>query len=78
MFGVNLDFLLKREHGSEEIPPDTIPMILDRCLAEVERRGLQEVGICESLVVVSTALISYAHRSFSGSEFGDQFFKGGI
>jgi hypothetical protein len=46
VFGVGLEFLLKRENG-EDVPPDTIPSVLEKCFAEVERKGLQEVGICE-------------------------------
>ncbi|KAJ7122281.1 hypothetical protein C8R44DRAFT_164401 [Mycena epipterygia] len=45
VFGVDLGFLLRREMGTDEIPPGTIPSIIDRCLSEIEARGLTEVGI---------------------------------
>ena len=47
MFGVELDFLLRREAGSEQILPGTIPIIIGQCLSEIEARGLTEVGICD-------------------------------
>jgi hypothetical protein len=47
VFGVELEFLLRRETGSETIPPGTVPLIVDHCLSEIESRGLTEVGICE-------------------------------
>lgn len=47
VFGVDLEFLLRRETGNKTIPPGTIPLILDQCLSEIESRGLTEVGICE-------------------------------
>jgi len=45
VFGVELDFLLHREAGGGEIQPGAIPSVLDRLIAEVESRGLAEVGI---------------------------------
>lgn len=45
VFGVNLEFLVQREVGSEDIPPGTIPQIISLCLSEIESRGLTEVGI---------------------------------
>lgn len=50
MFGVELDVLLRREAEGQEVLPGTIPSVIDRCLAEIESRGLTEVGICEYLV----------------------------
>jgi hypothetical protein len=47
VFGVNLEFLLKREFGTEDIPTGAIPLVIEKCIDEVEKRGLQEVGICE-------------------------------
>lgn len=47
VFGVELEFLLRRETGNETIPPGTIPLVVDQCLSEIESRGLTEVGICE-------------------------------
>lgn len=46
VFGVDLETLLKRESSSEEIAPGTIPLVIHRLIAEVESRGLSEVGIC--------------------------------
>ncbi|KAJ7077530.1 rho GTPase activating protein 22 [Mycena belliarum] len=45
VFGVDLNFLLRREMGTDDIPPGTIPSLIERCLAEIEARGLTEVGI---------------------------------
>ena len=47
MFGVELEFLLKREAGCADVEPGTVPFVISRCLDEVERRGLDEVGICK-------------------------------
>lgn len=46
VFGVELEFLLRREAGGGPIPPGTVPNVIDQCLGEVESRGLTEVGIC--------------------------------
>ncbi|KAF7363094.1 Rho GTPase activating protein 22 [Mycena venus] len=54
VFGVDLNFLLRRELGSEEIPPGTIPSIVERCLSEIEARGLMEVGIYRLAGAAST------------------------
>ncbi|KAF4620517.1 hypothetical protein D9613_001123 [Agrocybe pediades] len=45
VFGVELEFLLRREAGSTEISPGSVPRVIEECLSEVERRGLNEVGI---------------------------------
>ncbi|KAF9476860.1 hypothetical protein BDN70DRAFT_811544 [Pholiota conissans] len=45
VFAVELEFLLRRETGSEHIPPGTVPIIIEQCLSEIEARGLNEVGI---------------------------------
>jgi len=47
VFGVDLVHLLQREQESEYIPPGTVPIVIEQCLAEVESRGLTEVGICK-------------------------------
>ena len=47
MFGVDLEYLLRREVGGQTPPPGTVPSIIERCLMEVETRGLNEVGICK-------------------------------
>ena len=47
VFGVELHFLLQREAGNEPVKPGTIPLVIEKCLSEVEARGLTEVGICE-------------------------------
>lgn len=46
VFGVELEFLLRREAGSDHIQPGTVPLIIEQCMSEIERRGLTEVGIC--------------------------------
>ncbi|TFY52307.1 hypothetical protein EVG20_g10606 [Dentipellis fragilis] len=45
VFGVDLEFLLKRESGGNEIPHGAVPQFVERSLSEVESRGLSEVGI---------------------------------
>jgi len=45
VFGVDLEFLLQREAGGSAVPPGAIPSFLEKCLQEVEARGLTEVGI---------------------------------
>ncbi|ETW74695.1 GTPase activating-like protein [Heterobasidion irregulare TC 32-1] len=45
VFGVDLEFLLKREAGGNPVPQGAVPSVIERCLQEVEARGLSEVGI---------------------------------
>ncbi|KAG7091393.1 hypothetical protein E1B28_010431 [Marasmius oreades] len=45
VFGVDLNFLLEREANGGSVAPGTIPSVVQRCLVEVESRGLTEVGI---------------------------------
>jgi hypothetical protein len=52
VFGVELQFLLKREAANGEVLPGAIPFVIERCLYEVESRGLGEVGICMFLGTV--------------------------
>jgi len=47
VFGVDLEFLLKREAGGSAVSLGAIPSFLEKCLLEVETRGLTEVGICK-------------------------------
>ncbi|KAF7320799.1 Rho GTPase activating protein 22 [Mycena chlorophos] len=54
VFGVALPFILRREVGNVEVPPGTIPSIINRCLSEIEARGLTEVGIYRLAGSVST------------------------
>lgn len=58
VFAVELEFLLRREAGSEHIPPGTVPVIIEECLAEIEARGLNEVGICTSLYPFSVFYVN--------------------
>lgn len=51
VFGVELQYLLRREAGEEEVFPGTVPSVVERCLSEVESRGLTEVGICAFLAL---------------------------
>jgi GTPase-activating protein BEM2 len=55
VFGVDLQFLLIREANNDGVQPGSIPSVIERCLQEIEDRGLTEVGICTLplLVVVS-------------------------
>ncbi|KAI0352013.1 hypothetical protein OH77DRAFT_829733 [Trametes cingulata] len=45
VFGVDLEFLLRREAPDGEVQPGAIPSVVERLINEVERRGLTEVGI---------------------------------
>ncbi|KIY53697.1 hypothetical protein FISHEDRAFT_68631 [Fistulina hepatica ATCC 64428] len=45
VFGVELEFLLAREAADTEVQSATLPSILRECLAEIESRGMTEVGI---------------------------------
>ncbi|KAF9523713.1 hypothetical protein CPB83DRAFT_862338 [Crepidotus variabilis] len=45
VFGVELEFLLRRESERDSIAPDAVPAIIEQCLSEIETRGLSEVGI---------------------------------
>ncbi|KAI0074864.1 hypothetical protein K474DRAFT_1499666 [Panus rudis PR-1116 ss-1] len=45
VFGVELEFLLRREAGSDDIPPGAIPSVIERLMTEVDTRGLTEIGI---------------------------------
>ncbi|KAF7346781.1 Rho GTPase activating protein 22 [Mycena sanguinolenta] len=54
VFGVDLMYLLRRESGSDDIPPGAIPSVIERCLGEIEARGLTEVGIYRLAGAAST------------------------
>ncbi|KAJ7259136.1 hypothetical protein B0H12DRAFT_1014571 [Mycena haematopus] len=54
VFGVDLNYLLHREAGTDDVPPGTIPSVMERCLAEIEERGLTEVGIYRLAGAAST------------------------
>ncbi|KAK7013752.1 Rho GTPase activating protein 22 [Favolaschia claudopus] len=54
VFGVDLNFLLRREAGSDEVPAGAIPSVVERCLSEIEARGLTEVGIYRLAGAAST------------------------
>ncbi|KAH7912708.1 hypothetical protein BJ138DRAFT_1147682 [Hygrophoropsis aurantiaca] len=45
VFGVDLQFLLQREAGGQDVEAGTVPFVIHNCLSEVETRGLSEVGI---------------------------------
>ena len=49
VYGVDLEVIIRRENGGL-IPEGVIPKIAESCLAEVERRGMTEVGICRSTI----------------------------
>ncbi len=46
VFGVDLAYLIEREHGQEP-PLGAVPRILVDCVQQVEQRGFSEIGICE-------------------------------
>ncbi|KAJ6626628.1 hypothetical protein B0H10DRAFT_1997916 [Mycena sp. CBHHK59/15] len=69
VFGVDLAFLLKRETGTDDmscVPAGTIPSILDRCLREIETRGLTEVGIYR--LAGATSVINALKDAFNRGE----------
>ncbi|KAJ7591782.1 rho GTPase activating protein 22 [Mycena floridula] len=66
VFGVELNFLLERETGGQEIEPGTIPSIMERCLIEVEARGLSEVGIYR--IAGATSEINALKEAFNRGE----------
>ncbi|TIB18890.1 hypothetical protein E3P92_00350 [Wallemia ichthyophaga] len=45
VFGVDLSEVVRREHGDEGIENGDIPILIDKCLNEIEKRGLLETGI---------------------------------
>ena len=57
-FGIELEFLLRRDAEGDEIPPGKVPVIIEQCLSEVESRGLSEVGICALILVILCILLS--------------------
>ncbi|KAF8179301.1 Rho GTPase activation protein [Mycena galopus ATCC 62051] len=54
VFGVDLNYLLCRESGTDDVPPGTIPSLIEGCLMEIETRGLTEVGIYRLAGAAST------------------------
>ena len=46
VFGVDLAYLIEREHGQDH-PSGAVPRILVDCVQQVEQRGFSEIGICE-------------------------------
>ncbi|KAJ7036799.1 rho GTPase activating protein 22 [Mycena alexandri] len=66
VFGVDLDVLLRRETGSTEIPPGTIPSVIERLLSEIETRGLTEVGIYR--LAGATSAIASLKEAFNRGE----------
>jgi hypothetical protein len=59
VFGVELNFLLQREAANGDVLPGAIPFMIERCLYEIESRGLSEVGICAFSPSRSPALINW-------------------
>ena len=58
VFGVELNFLLQREAANGDVLPGAIPFVIERCLYEIESRGLSEVGICAFLRLDPPAKLS--------------------
>ena len=50
---MDLDFLLQRDAPNGEVAPGTLPAVFSRLIAEVEARGLTEIGICKSRSLMS-------------------------
>ncbi|KAJ7641022.1 rho GTPase activating protein 22 [Roridomyces roridus] len=66
VFGVDLNVLLRREVGSDDIPAGTLPSIIERCLSEIEDRGLMEVGIYR--LAGATSVINALKEAFNRGE----------
>ncbi|KAH7929515.1 hypothetical protein BV22DRAFT_1080692 [Leucogyrophana mollusca] len=66
VFGVELEFLLRREAGGQDVDPGTIPSVVQKCLYEVETRGLSEVGIYR--IAGATSEISSLRDAFNRGE----------
>ncbi|KIK60980.1 hypothetical protein GYMLUDRAFT_43514 [Collybiopsis luxurians FD-317 M1] len=66
VFGVELNFLLQRESGGNPVSPGTIPSVVERCIAEVETRGLTEVGIYR--MAGASSEIAYLKEAFNRGE----------
>ncbi|KAL0574214.1 rho GTPase-activating protein [Marasmius crinis-equi] len=66
VFGVELEFLLEREAAGSSVLPGTLPTVIQRCLAEVEARGLTEVGIYR--MAGATSEISALKETFNRGE----------
>ncbi|KAF8805136.1 hypothetical protein BYT27DRAFT_7105396 [Phlegmacium glaucopus] len=67
VFGVELEFLLRRETGSEHVPLSTVPTIIEQCLSEVESRGLSEVGIYR--IAGATTEINFLKDAYNRGEY---------
>ncbi|KAF8161574.1 hypothetical protein B0H34DRAFT_701542 [Crassisporium funariophilum] len=67
VFGVELEFLLRRETESDQVPPGTVPTIIEQCLSEVESRGLSEVGIYR--IAGATTEINALKEAYNKGEF---------
>ena len=46
VFGVPLEVLIARENPGVMDLEGIVPRVLDVCLTEIERRGLNETGLC--------------------------------
>ncbi|KJA20499.1 hypothetical protein HYPSUDRAFT_68529 [Hypholoma sublateritium FD-334 SS-4] len=67
VFGVELDFLLKREAGGDHVAPGTVPIVIEQCLSEIERRGLNEVGIFR--IAGATTEINALKEAYNRGEY---------
>ena len=77
VFGVDLDFLLQRDAPNGEVAPGTLPIVFSRLIAEVEARGLTEIGICEwECLIGCAALMIGLSRSSCWCSLGGQRAQG--
>jgi len=67
VFGVELEFLLRRETGGEQVPSGTVPTIIEQCLCEIESRGLSEVGIYR--IAGATTEINSLKEAYNAGEY---------
>jgi len=67
VFGVELDFLLQREAGDNEVAVGALPRILEQCLSEIEAHGLQEVGLYR-IPGASSAIATMRRKFDSGND----------
>lgn len=72
VFGVDLSFLVRREADGEEVSPHAVPKVLDMCLEEIEKRGLEEVGIYR-VAGATTEVTALKEALNNGQSYIDQY-----
>lgn len=67
VFGIGLETLLRREAGDTDPPAGAIPRVISQCLAEIETRGLREVGIYR--IAGANSEINHLKDAFNRGEY---------